>query len=26
MKYDLSFDKLDVISHASYKDGPPYEL
>lgn len=26
MRYDLSFDKLDVISHASYKDGPPYEL
>ena len=26
MTYDLSFDKLDVISHASYKDGPPYEL
>jgi cholest-4-en-3-one 26-monooxygenase len=26
MKYDLSFDTLDVISHASYKDGPPYEL
>ncbi|MEY4360966.1 MAG: hypothetical protein RL391_272 [Actinomycetota bacterium] len=26
MKYDLSFDKLDVISHESYKDGPPYEL
>lgn len=26
MTYDLSFDQLDVISHASYKDGPPYEL
>ena len=26
MKYDLSFDTLDVISHASYKDGPPFEL
>ncbi len=26
MTYDLSFDQLDVISHVSYKDGPPYEL
>ena len=26
MKYDLSYDVLDVISHGSYQDGPPYEL
>ncbi|MGA0262991.1 MAG: cytochrome P450 [Ilumatobacteraceae bacterium] len=26
MKYDLSYDVLDVISHASYKFGPPFEL
>lgn len=26
MTYDLSFDELDVISHGSYQEGPPYEL
>lgn len=26
MKYDLSYEVLDVISHGSYQDGPPFEL